>query len=169
MLTFKTLSISKIVQFSMLTDVPSTVTNKIQSIQKNFLWKSSQPNINHKTLCNTFDDRRLKNANVKIKIISLQCSWIGKLYDYNFHEWKIILLYLISKHFGKNFNFHSSLSFNATIVKNFPKFYKEILINWQNYFTSTSDRPSCILHSFLWYNKNILINNKTVYIANFLQ
>lgn len=33
-------------------------------------------------------------------------------------------------------------SFDATIVENFPKFYKETFINWQNYLTSTSDIAS---------------------------
>ena len=84
----------------MLTDVPNTITNKIESIQKNFLWQFSWSKINHKTFCNTTDDGRLKNVDVKMKIINSQCSWTEKLYDGNFYEWKNILLNLISKHFG---------------------------------------------------------------------
>ena len=83
----------------------------------------------------------------------------------NFHEWKIILLPLINKHFGESLDLHPSPSFDATIVENFPKFSKEIFINWQNYLTSIQDFPSCSSSNFLWYIENILINNKTVYIA----
>ena len=59
---------------------------------------------------------------------------------------------------------YSSLFFDVTIVESFPKFYKEIFINWQSCLTSTSDLPTCILSNFLWFNKKKLINNKTVYI-----
>ena len=52
---------------------------KFKVLKKNFLWQFSQPKINHKTLCNTFDNERLKIVDVKIKVISVQCSWIRKL------------------------------------------------------------------------------------------
>ena len=61
----------------------------------------------------------------------------------------------------------SSLYFDAVVVKNFSKFDKEIFINWQKYLASTSDFPLCILSNFLWYNRNILINNKIVYHSSF--
>ena len=56
--------ISKIVYLSLLTDALNTIINEIQSIQKNFSWKSSRPKINHKTLYNKFDDGLLKNNDV---------------------------------------------------------------------------------------------------------
>ena len=105
---------------------------EIQKIQKTFLWYSSKPKINHKTLCNTFEDGALKNVDVKSTIINLQCSWVKKLYEGNHHNWKIIPLYLINKYFGKNFHFHSNLSFNLALVDSFPEFYKQIFINWGN-------------------------------------
>ena len=71
---FNILAISKIVYLSLLTDVPNAIINEIQSIQKNFLWYSSQPKINNKTLSNSFDDGGIKNVYVKIKIINQQCS-----------------------------------------------------------------------------------------------
>ena len=51
---------------------------------------SSKPKINKKTLCNTFEERGLKNVNIKAKIISMQCSLVKKLFDDNHHDWKII-------------------------------------------------------------------------------
>ena len=50
-----------------------------------------------------------KNVDFKSKIISLQCSWVKKLYDGNNHDWKIIPLYYINKYFGKKKYFHSNL------------------------------------------------------------
>ena len=102
--------------------------------------KASHHNLlDHETFCNTVENGRIRNVDVKIKIINSQCSWIERLYDDKFQERDIISLNLIRKHFGKNFNFQSSLFFDAAMVQNFPKFYKKVLLNWQNYFTSSSD------------------------------
>ena len=129
-LIFKTLAISKIVYISVITVVPRAIVEELQTIQKLFLWHSAKPKIKHNTLCSNFENGGLKNVDINFKIKSLQCSWIKKLYDENFHKWKIIPLYLINKYFGSNFKFHSNLSIDKKILKNFPKYYEEIFMLW---------------------------------------
>ena len=91
---FKTFAISKIVYLAFFTVIPNSLIEELQRIQKMFIWHSSRPKISHKTLCNNFET-------LSSKIISLQCSWLRKLCDENFHEWKIIPSDLRSKYFGK--------------------------------------------------------------------
>ena len=67
---------------------------------KSFFWNNSSPKIKHETLCNNCKAGGLKNVDIPNKIIALQCSWIRRLYDNSFHEWKLIPLYLIEKSFG---------------------------------------------------------------------
>ena len=69
-----------------------------------FIWKGKIPN---STLCNDYDNGGLKN--VFSKVVRLQCSWIKRLFDNNFHQWKVISLYLIRWYLGRNFKFHSNL------------------------------------------------------------
>ena len=76
----------------------------------------------HKTLCNNFENGGLKHVDTSSKIISLQCSGLGKLCDENFHEWKIITSRLINKYFGKSFKFYSCLSFDRKLLIKFPSF-----------------------------------------------
>ena len=109
----------------------------------------------------------MKNVDVKSKIVSLQCSWVKKLYDHNHHDWKIIPLFFINKYFGKHFHFYSNLFFNLALVDSFPEFYEQIFINWSNCFVTNSEVPSCIESIFLWCNKHILFDNKTVYLSSF--
>ena len=85
---FKTLAISKIVYLAFLTVIPNSLIEKLQKIKKTFIWHSSRPKISQKTLCNNFENGGLKHVNISSKIISLQCSWLGKLCDKIFHEWK---------------------------------------------------------------------------------
>ena len=165
---FKTLAISKIVYLAFLTVTPKSLIEELQRIQKMFISHSSRPNISHKTSCNNFENGGLKHVDISSKIISLKCSWIRKLCDENFLEWKIIPPHLISKYFGKSFKFHSCLSFDSKLLIKFPKFYENIFFQWSNSFFASSELPSCILSSFLWFNKHILIEKSPSFSVIFL-
>ena len=84
---FKTLEISKIVYLSLIITVPNSILEQSQKIQKTFLWYFSTPKVNHKTLCNTFEDGGLKNVDIKLvynvyKSYMTVTMMIGKLYHY---------------------------------------------------------------------------------------
>ena len=121
---FKTIALSKIVFQSFITTMPKYVVNKLEKMHKAFLWNNSTPKIKHETLCNDYKAGGLKNVNIPNKIIALQCSWIRRLYDDSFHEWKLIPLYLIEKSFCSSHKFHSNLLCKYNKTKFFPSFYR---------------------------------------------
>ena len=91
----------------------------------------------------------LKKVDINLKVISLQCSWVKKLYDENFHEWKAIPLHLICITFGQNFKFHSNVSYNTKLLKtSFPVFYENIFRYCSQHCTVSSELPNCILSTF---------------------
>ena len=83
---FKTLAISNIVNLALITNVPKVIFEELQKIQKIILWQNSRPKTEHKTLPNTFETDGLKNVDINLKVTSLQCFWVKKLHDENFHE-----------------------------------------------------------------------------------
>ena len=87
------------------------------------------PKIKHETLCNSFEEGGLKNVDKNSKIEILQCSWVKRLYDDKFHEWKLIPLHLIKLTFRINFKFHSNLDFDDSKILTFPSFYKQLFRN----------------------------------------
>ena len=101
------------------------------------------------------------------KVISLQCSWMRRICDNSFHEWKVIPLKLIKKSFGSHFKFHSNLLFNIFCINDFPSFYLDIFCNWKKYFSTNPETPSCILSQYLWFNKFIIVDNFYVNFTNF--
>ena len=123
-----------------------------------------------KPFAKIFDMKGLRNIDIKSKIlqISLQCSWIKKLLDESFHEWKIIPLTLIKNTLGECFIFHSNLDFNISLNL-FPKFYINILHAWKNTFAFLSFTPSCLRSQFLWFNKDLKINSKPLHFQDFLK
>ena len=91
-----------------------------------------KPKINNCTLSGSYLDGSLKDVNIKAKIISLQRSWIKRLFDNNSHNWKIIPLGFINKYLGKDFKFHSNLQIDSKYVKTFPKYFKEVINAWSS-------------------------------------
>ena len=147
---FKTLAISQLVYLVLLTVIPNHITDEVAKIQKSFVWHDSSPKIKHETLRMEFKAGSLKNVDIYLKFISLQCSLVKKLYDDCFHEWKIISLHLLSKYFGPSFKFHSNLHFESKLLKDFPPFCKQMLMNWKKYFIAAPISSSCALSQFLW-------------------
>ena len=109
-----------------------------------FIWTGKNPKMKNSTLCNDYEYSRLKNVDIFSKVVSLQCSWIKRLFDNNFHQWKLIPLYLIRQYLGKNFKFHSNLEVSHSILCKFPKFYKEIFIRWGKHLSSPATLPPTV-------------------------
>ena len=116
---------------------------------------------------NDYEYGGLKNVDIFSKVVSLQCSWIKKLFDNNFHLWKLIPLYLTRQYLGKNFEFHSNLEMSHSILCKFSKFYKELLIRWGKHLSSPATLSSTASCQFFCHNKHIQISNKSIYLHNF--
>ena len=164
---FKTLALSKIVYLTLITSFSKQLIEEIQRIQKAFIWNNLTPKIKHETLCNSFEEDGLKNVDINSKIASLQCSWVKRLYDDKFHEWKLIPLHLIKSTFGINFKSNSNLDFDNSKIFTFPSFYKQLFRNWRKYLSYAVNIPSPILSQPIWYNKKIKINSKPIYVEEF--
>ena len=135
-LIFTNLAISKVVRLAWAKDLASSPIAQLEKIQKQFIWKNRSPKLKHTTLCMEYEQGVLKNYNILSKIASLQCSCVKRLNNDGFHAWKVIHLYLIKDHLGKNFVFHSNLSIRHKVFKKLPKFYQEILVRWGKYLSS---------------------------------
>ena len=128
--------------------------------------KYTNPKIKHKTICKNFREGGLKTVDVRNKLTSLQISWVKRLYGDCFHEWKIIPLYMLKKTFGTS-PFHSNLSFNKSNLKKLLPFYRQMVISWSQYFSSSPETPSQVLSQFLWYNNYIKIEDAVIYFEKF--
>ena len=141
---FKYLALSKVIHLLL-----NSIT--IQFIfcikyKTNLFGKGKRQKIKLSTLCNGYEKSSIKNVYLRNKITSIQCSWVKRLFENDFHDWKVIALFLIGKHLGQNFKFHN----NIDILLKFPPFYQNIFIKWINSFISKSTLPSKILSEVIW-------------------
>ena len=123
---FKPLALSKIVYLPLLTIVPKSIIEVLNKIQKKFLWSNKKCKIKHGTLCNDYKNGGLRNVDINLKIVSVKCSWIRRLYNECRRDWKIIPLNYINNAIGKNFIFHSNLSIPNKTINSLPSYYKNI-------------------------------------------
>ena len=84
------------------------------------------------------------------------------MFEDNFHDWKVIPLFLVGKHLGKNFKFHNNVDANNDILSKFLSFHRDVFITWINNYTSKPTVPSMILFDFIWFNSGIKDDIKAV-------
>ena len=105
--------------------IPDQIISELETIQAKTFFGPINPNLNTKL-------RIVKQK----RLISLKRSWIKWLYDDSFHKWKLIPLQLINERFWDNFKLHSDLSFNNICINKFPKYYKDMILNWSQYIST---------------------------------
>ena len=164
---FKSLAISKVIHLLMITKLHNNTVDIMYKIQKNFIWQGKKAKIKHSTLCNGYANGRLKNVDLRNKITSIQCSWVQRLFEDDFHDWKVIPLFLIGKYLCKNFKFHNNIELSNDILSKFPSFYQDIFIKWINNYNEKPTLPSMILSEFIWFNSNIKVDSKPVHFSFF--
>ena len=159
MTVFKTLEISKIVHLALVKTIPNSIIQELNKIQKEFILKTRNPKIKHDTPCKNDENGGLKNVDIKYKVVSLQCSWIKRLYDNNSHNWKVIPLLMIIQRLGKKFLFHSNLDVNPKQINHFPQYYQQIFRKWSSNLLVSPNIPSTTTSQVIWFNKHIKIDN----------
>ena len=102
---FTSIAISKVIHLLLITKLHNNTIDLMYKIQKNFIWQGKKAKIKHSTLCSGYENGGLKNVDLRNKMTSMQCSSIKRLFEDDFHDWKVITLFLIGKHLSNNFEF----------------------------------------------------------------
>ena len=161
---FKSLAISKIVFIAYLANFPDYILKTLKKIQNDFLWNGKRAKLKHQTLCNSYEMGGLQSVDIDFKIKALQLSWIKRLFDENEHQWKIIPRFFIKK-FG-SYAFHTQFSPKNGCLREIPKFYKNLIEQW-NYCSNSPQDAVNIFSQCLWHNINLKIDNNTFFIQEF--
>ena len=89
------------------------------------------------------------------------------MFEDDFYDWKLIALFLIGQHLGKNFKFHNSIDINNELFSKCPSFYQDIFMKWINNYTAKVTLLSMLLSEFIWFNSNIKVDSKSVHFSFF--
>ena len=161
-MVFKSVAISKVGHLLLITKLHNNTIDLMNKIQKNFIWQGKKAKIKHSTLCNGYENGGLKTLDIRNKITSIQCSWIKRLFEDDFHDGKVITPFLIGKHLGKKFKFHNNIDLSKDILLKFLSIYQNIFIKLIINYTDKPTLPSMILYEFIWFNSNIKVGSRPV-------
>ena len=131
--------------------IPISTILELTKIKKCFTWKNEYHKIKQDTLCKNYENCGLKDVDITFKIISLQCSWVKKLYDSSTHGWKPVPLHIMTQKLIKHFLFHSNLFIDSKKNRQFPKYYQQVLSKWGINLSVPPWISSSIASQIIWY------------------
>ena len=123
---FKSLAVTKIIHLLLITKLHNNTIDLLYNIQKHLFVKGKRQILNIVLFCNGYEKGGLKNVDLRNKMTSIQCCWVKRLFADDFHDWKIIPVFLIGKHFGEKLKFHKNIDINNDILLKFPSFCQDI-------------------------------------------
>ena len=150
----------KIVYLALVKVIPNLIIAELEKINKHFIWKNGNPRIKQDTLCKDYENGGLKNVNITFKIISLQYSWVRRL-SYNLLETNTFTYN--NPKVRKHFLFHSNLYIDPKKIRQFLKYYQEIISKWNSNLSVPPKTLSTIASKIIWYNKRILVDKRPFY------
>ena len=158
--SFKTLALSKIVYVASIVVVPERILNRLESIHKKFIWKGKKQKVRHSSITADYMDGGQKDVDISAKIKALQLVWVRRLFEENFHLWKLIPLNSLSS-IGIKSLFHSNPHLAVDLPKCLPNFYKTIIQHWTQFAKYVPRNASEVMSECLWLNRFIKISNKS--------
>ena len=98
---------------------------------------------------------------------SLRLAWIKRLFNKNFHPYKVIPLHLFSVLKEKGYLLFPNINFQSANISNYPTFYINLLKEWTQNSKKDPKLPSIALSEHLWQNIFINIDYKQIFFKDF--
>ena len=142
--------------------IPNNFIDMIEKIHNDFIWNNKRANIKHSALIGDYSKGGLKDVDICSKFKSLHLNWLTRLYDSNFHPWKLIPLYFLNSVSSNTLLFHPNLCVSDIMIKDVPDFYKNIILLWKEISQTPPTTAAMVLSECLWFNSNIKIDNNPI-------
>ena len=159
---FKTLALSKTIYISCMSGIPNNFIDMIEKIHNDFIWNNKRANVKHSALIGGYSKGGLKDVDIRSKFKSLHLNWITRLYDRNFHPWKLIPLYFLNSASSNTILFHPNLCVPDIMIRDVPDFYKNIILLWKNISQNPPTTTAMVLSECLWFNSHIKVDNNPI-------
>ena len=160
----KTLIACQLVYISACIEFPKKLICRIQSKIMKFVWRGRPPKVAKDILVQDIEQGGLK-LDVEAFLISLKGAWIRRLYANQSSAWCMLIQARIGKMTLRDF-VKSSLCRKDIMEMKIPDFYKNVLIQYQSYKGNSLDNVNSIQREVIWYNRNIRVKGKTVFIPS---
>ena len=163
MTIIKSLIIPKLVYVSSLLPTPKEVIKQLNQLLFKFLWKGVDK-VTRLSAINEYENGGLRMIDFETMVKSLRLNWLKKIFSENDGAWKSYIRQILEQ-YGGFFLFHCNYD-----VKDIPirsQFYTELLPWWSEFrFEFDGEKK---WQNIIWNNKDIRINNKSIFYKNFFK
>ena len=149
---------------SSLIPTPKEFVNQLNQLLFQFLWNGPDK-VTRRSAINDYSNGGLKMIDFDSMIISLRLAWLKRIFGSKDGTWKRYLTWHLEP-LGGLFLFYCNYDVRI-LPLNTSLFYLELLQWWSEFRDSFSSEKDW--QHILWNNKQILINNKTVYYKSYFE
>ena len=158
----KTFLIPKLLYVSSIIETPYDILRRMERMIYKFLWKGPDK-VTRNSVINKLEQGGLNLTDIETQIKALRLSWIPRILDERKGAWKSYFNFQLKNHGGV---FLLSCNYDVKDLNlNLTGFYAELLIWWADFRMSFFDMSRA--ENIIWNNKEIKINNKPVFYANY--
>lgn len=131
---------------------------EIDKIMFDFLWSRRKPKVSKQVIQQQYEKGGLKAPNISNRVISWQIMWLQRATKHPSRKWVVILDTILNSILFKDL-LKSSSNRNPVLSK-LPKFYANIINNWQKLTKDPEINAKYVKSQLIWLNKDITINNE---------
>lgn len=163
----KTYIISQLLYVSSVLDVPEDIIKEVDNIIFKFIWNNKKAKLRRSVLKRDIGEGGLKIPDFETMLQTSQLKWVNGLFESSDTGWPFFLSrYLLKSQIHLNALLHSNFDIKSLPIRpgTLPPFYSKMLTIWSKVGEHTHGKQT-----FLWYNKNILINKKSIYYKDLFE
>jgi hypothetical protein len=163
----KTFIISQLLFVSSALDVPDDIIKEVDNMIFQFIWNGKKAKIRRSILKKNIAEGGLKIPDFETMVNTSRIKWVSRLFAESETLWSVFLSIYLNKS-GIHLNPLLFANYNIKSLKikpgTLPNFYQKMLKIWSEVGDNTHDK-----HTFLWYNKDILLQNKSCFYEDLFQ
>ena len=160
----KSFAIPKFMSKASLIHVSKDLIQAVNKELYSFIWKGKDK-VKRLALINDIENGGLKMLDIESMVLAQRTMCLKKYIEDYVSPWKIFLSHYLKKLGGK---FILQCHFDCQKLPIFlPEFYKDCLAAWSTLSSKEVCSYEDVMNQYLWNNKNILCEGKSLYYAFF--
>ncbi len=164
-LILKSFALSQILYISTVLHIPDKIIRKVDDMMFRFLWNSNTHKVKKNVIVQDYCNGGCKMIDLLERLRVQKIKWIKWYYEKDDVYWKATMEKCIPV---ENVDIFLKSNFMLPQKSHISEFYYEILKTWREIKYSKIDSKEDVLNQYLFYNRHIKIENKTLYVKTFV-
>ncbi len=166
----KSLLIPKITYSASLLPIPNNLVKEANKMIFKFIWGNTE-RIQRRVLINTYENGGLKMTDLESHFMALKASWISRIYDNSYSQWKCLpqhFIETVTKTYLNKMSFEKLEQ--MPVLKSIPEFYAEVIIGFcKSRPHVTIQNKMDLFGQFIWGNRLLTVNGRCLFSTSFIK